>query len=135
MKNKYRMAMMIILIIMVVLYEKGLMGMSVETNFSLTLSALLLSIAAVFDTFAGERIWERIIRFCLGTFALGVALILPNLSDLNVVKQIMKDIDSNLLLLLALFFTFAGQWAMEIKIKDVVLNKGELNGEKAHNSK
>ena len=31
----------------------------------------------------------------------------------------MSILDTNVLLLLALFFTFAGQWATEIKIRDI----------------
>ena len=39
----------------------------------------------------------------------------------------MKIFDSNVLLLLALFFTMAGQWAIEIKLKDMRNKGGKKN--------
>lgn len=44
---------------------------------------------------------------------------IPNLKDFVILKKLMSILDTNVLLMLALFFTFAGQWATEIKIKDI----------------
>lgn len=117
--NKYRMSMMIILIVLVFLYIIGVLGITNTTNFALTASALIFSISSVIDTFADENRIEKSVRMVLDTFALGVAIVFPNLTDMEFVNMVMKYFDTNILLLLALFFTMAGQWATEIKIKDI----------------
>jgi hypothetical protein len=96
-----------------------------QTNFSLTLSALIFSISSVIDTYAKENKWENRIRFILDSLALGVAIILPNITYIDFLKKFMDTLDSNVLLLLALFFTMAGQWSIEIKLKDLRNKRGK----------
>lgn len=117
--NKYRLSIMVVLIIMVFLYLLGIVEVSSVTNFAFTSSALIFSISSVVDTFAEENKLERIVRFVLDTIAIAVAVLIPNLKDTELINTIMKSFDTNLLLLLALFFTMAGQWAIEIKLKDI----------------
>ncbi len=117
--NKYRLSIMIVLIIMVFLYMLGFVGISNVTNFAFTLSALVFSISSAIDTFAKDNSAEQIFRFVLDTLAICVAVIVPNLSDTQLIKDIMDSLDTNVLLLMALFFTMAGQWATEIKLKDI----------------
>lgn len=123
--NKYRLSIMIVLIVMVFLYMLGIVKISNVTNFAFTFSALIFSLSSAIDTFAKEDRIERILRFTLDTMALCVAIIIPNLSDTKLVKNIMDDFDTNILLLLALFFTMAGQWATEIKLKDIQKQKAK----------
>lgn len=122
--NKYRLSIMIVLVIMIFLYMLGIVGISNETNFAFTFSALIFSISSAVDTFAKENKVEQKIRFALDTAAISVAVIIPNLSDTEMIKSIMDNLDTNILLLLALFFTMAGQWATDIKLKDIQ-NKGK----------
>lgn len=117
--NKYRLSIMLAIIFMVFLYIIGFIKMSEVTNFSLTLSALIFSISSVVDTFSKEDKFESKVRFLLDTIAIFVVIIIPNLSNSLLVDNIMEKLDSNILLLLALFFTLAGQWATEIKLKDI----------------
>jgi len=51
--------------------------------------------------------------------ALLIIVMIPNLKDFVLLKKLMSILDTNVLLMLALFFTFAGQCAAEIKIKDI----------------
>lgn len=119
MRNKYRLSIMIVLIILLFMYVSDLVGLTKETNFAFTLAALILSISMAIDTFAKRnKIAERI-TFGLEVFALLIIVLFPNLKDVSFLKTLMEILDSNVLLLLALFFTFAGQWATEIKIKDI----------------
>ncbi|WP_349672997.1 hypothetical protein [Lacrimispora sp.] len=120
--NKYRLSIMIVLIIMVLLYMLGIVEISEVSNFAFTSSALIFSISSAVDTFAKENKLEKLIRFVLDTFAISVVVLIPNLKDTNLVKLIMNQFDTNVLLLLALFFTMAGQWATEIKLKDIENN-------------
>ncbi|SEQ64850.1 hypothetical protein [Butyrivibrio sp. TB] len=118
MNNKYRLAFMIVLIIMLFMYMIGIVDISSETNFAFTFAALILSVSMSIDTFSKESKVTTIIIFLLEIVALLVVVMFPNLKDIEFAKKIMKIFDTNVLLLLALFFTFAGQWASEIKWKD-----------------
>ncbi len=117
--NKYRLSIMIVLIIMVFLYMTGAVEITSVTNFAFTLSALIFSISSAIDTFANDNKIELKLRFIFDTLAIGVAVIIPNLKNTEIVNLMMSFFDTNVLLLLALFFTLAGQWAIEIKLKDM----------------
>ena len=119
MKNKYRLSIMIVIIIMLFMYIIGLVGISEETNFAFTVAALILSVSMAVDTFDKENKIVNGIIFILEVCALLIIVMVPNLKDFAFLKKIMNLLDTNVLLLLALFFTFAGQWATEIKIKDI----------------
>lgn len=71
------------------------------------------------DTFAKQNQIVEIIVFILEVCALLVIVLIPNLKNFVFLKKIVNILDTNVLLLLSLFFTFAGQWATEIKIKDI----------------
>ena len=116
--NKYRLSIMLVLIIMVFLYMLDVIKLTDVTNFAFTCSSLLFSISSVANTFAKENKVEEIVKFVLDTSAICVAILLPSLSNEEFLKKIMDYLDSNVLLLLALFFTMASQWAAEIKWKD-----------------
>ena len=107
MKNKYRLSIMIVLIIMLFMYMMGIVGITEETNFAFTLSALILSVSMAVDTFAKQNRIAQAITFILEVCALLVIVLFPNLKDFIFLKKIMGILDSNVLLLLALFFTFA----------------------------
>jgi len=117
--NKYRLSIMIVLIIMVFLYMTGAVEITSVTNFAFTLSALIFSISSAIDTFANDNKIELKLRFIFDTLAICVAVIIPNLKNTEIVNLMMSFFDTNVLLLLALFFTLAGQWAIEIKLKDI----------------
>lgn len=101
------------------MYIIGLVGISEETNFAFTVAALILSVSMAVDTFDKENKIVNGIIFILEVCALLIIVMVPNLKDFAFLKKIMNLLDTNVLLLLALFFTFAGQWATEIKIKDI----------------
>ena len=128
MRNKYRLLIMIVLIIMVFMYVWDIVGLTEEINFAFTLAALILSIATSIDTFAMQNKIYKTIIFILEVLALLVIVLLLNLQNNIFTKKLMSILDTNVLLMLALFFTFAGQWATEIKIKDIENRKGEGNG-------
>ncbi len=117
--NKYRIAVMFLLIVIIFLYMTNLLQIDEITNFSFTLSALIFSISSVIDTFANGNKTEEKIRLFLDTTALGVAIIFPKLINIEIVEQLMNSLDTNVLLLLSLFFTMAGQWSAEIKMKEI----------------
>lgn len=104
---------------MVFLYMTGAVEITSVTNFAFTLSALIFSISSAIDTFANDNKIELKLRFIFDTLAIGVAVIIPNLKNTEIVNLMMSFFDTNVLLLLALFFTLAGQWAIEIKLKDM----------------
>ena len=124
MENKYRLSVMIVLIVMLFMYMMGVVEISDTTNFAFTLAALIFSMAMTVDTFAGENKTAERISFILEFLALLSVVLLPNLKDFSFLQKIMDVLDTNVLLLLALFFKFAGQWAAEIKIKDMKKNGG-----------
>ncbi len=124
MENKYRLSVMIVLIVMLFMYMMGVVEISEAANFAFTLAALIFSMAMTVDTFAGENKTAERISFILELLALLSVVLLPNLKDFGFLQKIMDVLDTNVLLLLALFFTFAGQWAAEIKIKDMKKNGG-----------
>jgi len=117
--NKHRIAVMLLLIIIIFLYMIEVIQIDAITNFSLTVSALFFSISTVIDTFAKGNKVEENIRLFIDTIALGVALILPRLTNIEILKTLMNSLDTNVLLLLSLFFTMAGQWSAEIKMKEI----------------
>lgn len=117
--NKYRISIMCVLLIMVFLYMQGVIEITVVTNFAFTCTSLLFSISSVIDTFAKGNRAEEWIRFVIDTVAIAVAVLLPNLKNEEFITTLMTYFDSNALLLLALFFTMASQWASEIKQKDI----------------
>lgn len=119
MRNKYRLSIMIVLIIMLFMYTIDWVGLTEETNFAFTLAALILSISMAVDTFAKRNKIAEVITFVLEVLALLIIVLIPNLKDFILLKKLMSILDANVLLMLALFFTFAGQWATEIKIKDI----------------
>jgi hypothetical protein len=119
MRNKYRLSIMIVLIIMLFMYIAGVVGVAYETNFAFTLAALILSISMTVDTFAKQNKIAEGISFVLEVLALLIMVMIPNLKHFVLLKKLMSTLDTNVLLMLALFFTFAGQWATEIKIKDI----------------
>ena len=84
------------------------------------------------DTYAIKNKTEERIKFVIDTLAIIVVVLLPSLKDEKLLAVIMSYFDSNILLLLSLFFTMASQWAAEIKKKDMKNNKikGENNGYK-----
>lgn len=119
MRNKYRLSIMVVLIIMLFMYIAGVVGVAYETNFAFTLAALILSISMAVDTFAKQNKIAEGISFVLEVLALLIMVMIPNLKHFVLLKKLMSTLDTNVLLMLALFFTFAGQWATEIKIKDI----------------
>lgn len=119
MRNKYRLSIMIVLIIMLFMYMMGVVGLTQETNFAFTLAALILSVSMAVDTFAKQNKIAEVITFVLEVLALLIIVLIPNLKDFVLLKKLMSIFDTNVLLMLALFFTFAGQWATEIKINDI----------------
>lgn len=101
------------------MYMMGVVGLTQETNFAFTLAALILSISMAVDTFAKQNKIAEVITFVLEVLALLIIVLIPNLKDFVLLKKLMSIFDTNVLLILALFFTFAGQWATEIKINDI----------------
>ena len=125
MKNKYRLSFMIVLIIMLFMYMMDIVEITEETNFAFTLAALILSASMAVDTFAKQNQIAQAITFIMEICALLVIVLFPNLKSFIFLKKLMSISDTNVLLLLALFFTFAGQWATEIKIRDIENGKGK----------
>lgn len=125
MKNKYRLSFMIALIIMLFMYMMDIVEITEETNFAFTLAALILSASMAVDTFAKQNQIAQAITFIMEICALLVIVLFPNLKSFIFLKKLMSILDTNVLLLLALFFTFAGQWATEIKIRDIENGKGK----------
>jgi glucan phosphoethanolaminetransferase (alkaline phosphatase superfamily) len=121
MNNKYRLAFMIVIII--VLFN-GIVDMSSETNFAFVFAALILSVSMSIDTFAKENRVTTIIISSLEVVALLIVVMFPIFKDTEFAKKIMKIFNTDVLLLLALFFSFAGQWASEIKWKDEKKRRG-----------
>ena len=125
MKNKYRLSFMIVLIIMLFMYMMDIVEITEETNFAFTLAALILSASMAVDTFAKQNQIAQAITFIMEICALLVIVLFPNLKSFIFLEKLMSILDTNVLLLLALFFTFAGQWATEIKIRDFENGKGK----------
>ena len=121
--NKYRISIMLTLIIILLLYMLNVVSISEVSNFAVTCSSLLFSISCALDTFARKNKLISGLRFVIDTSAICSIILIPIIKDGNIVKNIMNVLDTNVLLLLALFFTMAGQWATEIKIKDIQNHK------------
>lgn len=124
--NKYRISIMCVLVIMVFLYMRGLIEITPITNFAFTCTSLLFSISSAIDTFARKNRAEEWIRFVIDTVAIAVAVLLPNVKNEEFLVNLMSFFDSNTLLLLALFFTMASQWAAEIKQKDMKNDRNKV---------
>ena len=118
--NKYRISIMLALIIMLLLYMLKIVDISEVTNFGVTCSSLLFSISCAIDTFAMEKKFVAGMRFAIDTSAICIAFLIPSFRNEELINNIMSIFDTNVLLLLALFFTMTGQWATEIKIKDIL---------------
>lgn len=110
---------MFALIVMLFFYLVGVINISDATNFAFTSASLLFSISAAVDTYAEKNKRVEIIRFIIDTFAIVIVVLIPNIKNSEMVFKMMEIFDTNVLLILALFFTMAGQWATEIKIIDL----------------
>lgn len=141
MRNKQRLLIMFLLIVMLFLYivnnGHGLLynhviALEDEISFVAALIVLILSIPKAVDTFAKQsKIVKSIISKVL---ALLIILMIPYLKDFVLLKKLMSVLDTNILLILILFFAYAGQWAAEIKRKDIkngkaLKKKGNSNEE------
>lgn len=124
MHNSMRLYVMVVLILLTFLYMIQIIDINDVTNFSLTSAALLFSVSSTFDTFGKGNCVEKWIRNILNVAALMVAITIPLVKNTEFVKSIMNVFNTNVLLLLAIFFTLANQWALEIKIKDIKREKG-----------
>ena len=82
------------------MYMMGIVGITEETNFAFTLSALILSVSMAVDTFAKQNRIAQAITFILEVCALLVIVLFPNLKDFIFLKKIMGILDTNVLLLL-----------------------------------
>lgn len=108
-----------VLIVIVVFYLLGALDITEELSYSLSLAALIFSISMVFDTYAKGNKKEIAFKNILEALALGVAIILPNMKNNNVVRWCIDNLDNNYILILTIFFTLAAQISCEIKIKDI----------------
>lgn len=127
MKNRYRISMMILIIVMYIMYMTKVIKITEVTNFSVSLAVLLLSISTAIDTFSQKNKLADTIMYILEVVSFGVMVIIPSLKNEKIVKEIMNMFDSNVLLLLSLFFTLAGQWSAEIKIREIKINEEKKN--------
>lgn len=126
--NKYRISIMFAIIVILALYMAGIYEVDDVTNFAITLGALLFSISAAVDTYANEKKIVKVVQFVLDLCAILVILLIPNLKCKGIIQILMSMFDTNVLLLLSLFFTMANQWAVEIKIKDIKnIKSGDKN--------
>ena len=140
MRNKQRLLIMFLLIVMLFLYivnnGHGLLynhviALEDEISFVAALIVLILSIPKAVDTFAKQ---SKSISFISKVLALLIILMIPYLKDFVLLKKLMSVLDTNILLILILFFAYAGQWAAEIKRKDIkngkaLKKKGNSNEE------
>ena len=122
MRNKQRLLIMFLLIVTLFLYivnnSHGLLYNHVivledEISFVAALIVLILSIPKAVDTFAKQSKIVKSISF------ISKVLMIPYLKDFVLLKKLMSVLDTNILLILILFFAYAGQWAAEIKRKDI----------------
>ena len=105
-----------------------------EISFVAALVVLILSIPKAVDTFAKQSKIVKSISFISKVLALLIILMIPYLKDFVLLKKLMSVLDTNILLILILFFAYAGQWAAEIKRKDIkngkaLKKKGNSNEE------
>ena len=98
MENKYRLSVMIVLIVMLFMYMMGVVEISEAANFAFTLAALIFSMAMTVDTFAGENKTAERISFILELLALLSVVLIPNLKDFSFLQKIMDVLDTNVLL-------------------------------------
>ena len=128
MRNKQRLLIMFLLIVMLFLYivnnGHGLLynhviALEDEISFVAALVVLILSIPKAVDTFAKQSKIVKSISFISKVLALLIILMIPYLKDFVLLKKLMSVLYTNILLILILFFAYAGQWAAEIKRKDI----------------
>ena len=128
MRNKQRLLIMFLLIVTLFLYivnnSHGLLYNHVivledEISFVAALVVLILSIPKAVDTSAKQSKIVKSISFISKVLALLIILMIPYLKDFVLLKKLMSVLDTNILLILILFFAYAGQWAAEIKRKDI----------------
>ena len=121
MRNKQRLLIMFLLIVMLFLYivnnGHGLLynhviALEDEISFVAALVVLILSIPKAVDTFAKQSKIVKSISFISKVLALLIILMILYLKDFVL-------LNTNILLILILFFAYAGQWAAEIKRKDI----------------
>ena len=124
MRNKQRLLIMFLLIVMLFLYivnnGHGLLynhviALEDEISFVAALVVLILSIPKAVDTFAKQSKIVKSISFISKVLALLIILMIPYLKDFVLLKKLMSVLDTNILLI----FAYAGQWAAEIKRKDI----------------
>ena len=124
MRNKQRLLIMFLLIVMLFLYivnnGHGLLynhviALEDEISFVAALVVLILSIPKAVDTFAKQSKIVKSISFISKVLALLIILMIPYLKDFVLLKKLMSVLDTNILLILILFFAYAGQ----IKRKDI----------------
>ena len=123
MRNKQRLLIMFLLIVTLFLYivnnSHGLLYNHVivledEISFVAALVVLILSIPMAIDTFAKQNKIVKSISFFLKALALLIIVMTPNLREFVFLEKLMSVLDTNIL-----FFAYAGQWAAEIKRKDI----------------
>lgn len=127
MRNKQRLLIMFLLIVTLFLYivnnSHGLLYNHVivleDISFVAALVVLILSIPMAIDTFAKQNKIVKSISFFLKALALLIIVMTPNLREFVFLEKLMSVLDTNILLILILFFAYAGQWAAEIKRKDI----------------
>lgn len=141
MRNKQRLLIMFLLIVTLFLYivnnSHGLLYNHVivledEISFVAALVVLILSIPMAIDTFAKQNKIVKSISFFLKALALLIIVMTPNLREFVFLEKLMSVLDTNILLILILFFAYAGQWAAEIKRKDI--NNRKENKEKGNSN-
>lgn len=118
MRNKQRLLIMFLLIVMLFLYivnnGHGLLynhviALEDEISFVAALVVLILSIPKAVDTFAKQSKIVKSISFISKVLALLIILMIPYLKDFVLLKKLMSVLDTNILLILILFFAYAGQ--------------------------
>ena len=119
MRNKQRLLIMFLLIVMLFLYivnnGHGLLynhviALEDEISFVAALIVLILSIPKAVDTFAKQSKIVKSISFISKVLALLIILMIPYLKDFVLLKKLMSVLDTNILLILILFFAYAGQF-------------------------
>ena len=113
MRNKQRLLIMFLLIVMLFLYivnnGHGLLynhviALEDEISFVAALIVLILSIPKAVDTFAKQSKIVKSISFISKVLALLIILMIPYLKDFVLLKKLMSVLDTNILLILILFF-------------------------------
>lgn len=111
------------LIIINIFYTSGILDITKYDNYAITCAVFIVSITSVFDTYAKSKKIEKVITYILYSIALALIYIFPRLNNIALLDKIMNNLDSNILLILSLFFSEAGNWARDIKLQDIKNNK------------